>query len=80
MANPENYEEMFDLNDIESDLQEVVLVDRNQYITVNVSEVKEYEKVAENCKMFEKKAKEYERIIMEMQQKAKENQLVSENF
>lgn len=69
---------MFDLNDLETDLHEVVLVDRNQYITVNVSEVKEYEKVAEDCKMFEQKTKEYERIIMEMQQKEKQNQSVSD--
>ena len=80
LANPENHEVIMDFNDLETDLQEVVLVDRDQFITVNVLKVKEYERIAEDCKMFEQKTKEYERIIKEMQQKEKQNDLVSENL
>lgn len=66
-----------DLNDLEINLQEVVLVDKNQFITVNVAQIKEYEKVAEDLKIYEQKVMEYERIVCEMQKKEKENHLVS---
>lgn len=63
--------------DLETDLQEVVLVDPNQFVTVNVEQIKELEKVAEDCKLYEQKIKEYEEVIREMQRKEKQNQLVS---
>lgn len=68
---------MRDLNDLEIDLQEVVLVDQSQFVTVNVAQIKELEKVAEDCKVHEQKIKEFERIVNEMKQNEKQNQLVS---
>lgn len=77
LANLQNDEVMIDPNDLEVDLHEVVLVDQNQYITVNVAHIKEMEKSVENCKMYEQKIKEYERILNEMKQNEKRNQSVS---
>lgn len=68
---------MINLDDLDIDLHEVVLVDENQFMTVNVAQIKEYEKVAEDCKIYEEKIKEYDRIVNEMKQKEIQNQLVS---
>lgn len=68
---------MIDLNDIETDLQEVVLVDPNQFVTVNVAQIKELEKTAEDSKLYERKVQEYEDIIREMHRKEKQSELVS---
>lgn len=59
------------------DLHEVVLVDPDQFATVNVAQVKEYEKIAENNKILEQQLKEYERIVNEMKLKEKKNQTVN---
>lgn len=80
LANPQNHAVFFDLNDLEIDLQEVVLVDQSQYVTVNVAEIKKLEKDAEDAKIYEEKVKEYQRIVKEMQQKEKQTQVVSYNL
>ncbi len=72
LSNPQYHEVMFD----DIDLHEVVLVDRNQFVTINVSQVKEYEKIAESNKILEQKVKEYERILNDMKLKEKQNQIV----
>lgn len=62
------------------DLHEVVLVDPNQFVTVNAAQVKEYEKIAEKNEILEQKVKEYERIVNEMKLKEKKNQSVNDNL
>lgn len=68
---------MIDLNDLETDLQEVVLVDQNQFVTVNVAQIKKLENEVEDGKAYERKVKEYEEMIRQMQQTEKANRLVS---
>lgn len=78
--NLEINEVMFDLGDIVTDLHEVVLVVENQFVNVNVAQIKEYEKDLERCKLYEEKIKEYETIVIEMEQKQKQAQSVSQTI
>lgn len=71
-----NYEPILDDGFV--DLSEVVLLSENQFVTVNVEQIKEYERIAEDCKKYEDKIKECERIMNEMKLKEKQDQLVSQ--
>lgn len=59
------------------DLTEIVLVDPNDVVTLNVAQIKEYEKIAERNKVLEVQVKEFERIIKEMELTKKQNETVS---
>lgn len=51
---------------------------KNVYeVTISLDEFQNYEKIAEDCKVFEQKIKDYERIVDEMKRNEKKNQSVS---
>lgn len=50
---------------------------QDQFVTVTLKQIKDYEKIAVDCIVFEQKLKDYEKIVNEMQQIEKKNQSVS---